>query len=729
MNDALSRLTGYLGLVGLVALLLGGIGVASAVVVFIRQRLDTVAVLRCLGATPGRVFGCTRSRPPPWDSAAASPARRWACWRSGCSRASWRDCCRCMSRRCSGPRRGARPRHGTLGRAGVRRDAAARGTAGPAARRAPSGVEPDRARGSIAGASPRRAALAATTVALAALQVGSWRQGAIFSSGVAVALLVLWGAAWALIRAARRWLPGGWPYVWRQGLANLHRPSNQTTTVVLAIGFGAFLLGTLFLVQYNLLRTLRHHRRTRRDPTSCCSTSSPTSSDGPADARRGRLSRARGRCRSCRCASSPSRAARSRQSLADTTRGTDGDEGRGAAGRSAASTARPIATPWSHPSGWSRAGGCTRRAPRPRSRWSATWPRELGVGVGDEIVWDVQGVPLPTRIASLREVDWARFEPNFFVVFAPGALEDAPQSLRDAHAGRARRGSRGAPAAHGRAVRQRHQLDLSSLQETLERLIDRVVLAIRFMALFTLGTGALVLVGRARHQPVPAHPRGRAAPDARRHARRRSSGSCWRSICRSALLAALVALALATAAAWALARFVFEGGSPCRCCRSRGSALAVVALTVSWGWPTAATCSGGRRSRCCGRELSRRVLYSGGSLITRFCSMLAIDLTGKRALVAGVSDDGGFGFAIAKALAEAGADHLRGQLAARARHLHQAARAREDGRVDAAGRRPEARVRADLPARRGVRHARRRARGRSGRTSATRTRATSASRG
>jgi enoyl-[acyl-carrier protein] reductase I len=35
--------------------------------------------------------------------------------------------------------------------------------------------------------------------------------------------------------------------------------------------------------------------------------------------------------------------------------------------------------------------------------------------------------------------------------------------------------------------------------------------------------------------------------------------------------------------------------------------------------------------------------------------MLSIDLTGKRALVAGVSDDGGFGFAIAKALAEAGA--------------------------------------------------------------------------
>ncbi len=36
-------------------------------------------------------------------------------------------------------------------------------------------------------------------------------------------------------------------------------------------------------------------------------------------------------------------------------------------------------------------------------------------------------------------------------------------------------------------------------------------------------------------------------------------------------------------------------------------------------------------------------------------TMLSIDLTGKRALVAGVADDGGFGFAIAKALAESGA--------------------------------------------------------------------------
>ena len=121
--------------------------------------------------------------------------------------------------------------------------------------------------------------------------------------------------------------------------------------------------------------------------------------------------------------------------------------------------------------------------------------RELGVRVGDAIVWDVQGVPLTTRVGSLREVEWARFEPNFFVVFPPGALEGAPQSLVTlTRIGR----------ASERGVFQRRlaerlpnvtTLDLSSVQETLERLIARVLLAIRFMALFTLGTGTLVLVG------------------------------------------------------------------------------------------------------------------------------------------------------------------------------------------------------------------------------------------
>ena len=170
-------------------------------------------------------------------------------------------------------------------------------------------VEPDRRRldpWRIAAA----AALAATTVALAALQVGSWRQGAIFSAGVAVALLVLWGASWALIRAARRWLPGGWPYVWRQGLANLHRPvepdgHRRARDRVRRVPAGDAVPGAVQPAPHS-----SRDRRTRAAEPRAVRHPAGPAPDGPADARRGRLSGAAGRCRSCRCGSSPSRAAR-----------------------------------------------------------------------------------------------------------------------------------------------------------------------------------------------------------------------------------------------------------------------------------------------------------------------------------------------------------------------------------------------------------------------------------
>ena len=97
--------------------------------------------------------------------------------------------------------------------------------------------------------------------------------------------------------------------------------------------------------------------------------------------------------------------------------------------------------------------------------------RELGVGVDDSIVWDVQGVLIPTRITSLRDVEWARFEPNFFVVFAPGVAREAPQITRDPHADRDARRMRG---AFQRRLAERFPnvttLDLSlAAGQTLER--------------------------------------------------------------------------------------------------------------------------------------------------------------------------------------------------------------------------------------------------------------------
>ena len=52
--------------------------------------------------------------------------------------------------------------------------------------------------------------------------------------------------------------------------------------------------------------------------------------------------------------------------------------------------------------------------------------RDMRLKLGDEIVWDVQGVPMRTRVTSVRAVEWRRLEPNFFVVFPEGVLEQAP---------------------------------------------------------------------------------------------------------------------------------------------------------------------------------------------------------------------------------------------------------------------------------------------------------------
>jgi putative ABC transport system permease protein len=579
LNDALGRLTGYLGLVGLIALLLGGIGVASAVVVFIRQRLDTIAVLRCLGASAALVLAV-------YAAEAAAMGLAGGAIGAGVGLLAQRllpellagllpvDVKPALSLGAIATGVGA-----GLGVAlifaSIPLFAVRRVSPLAALRR---DVEPERRRLDPwqLGAA---ALLAASTVALAAHQVGSWRQGAIFSGGVAAALLVLWVASWAAIRLSRRWLPGNWPYPWRQGVANLHRPANQTATVVLAIGFGAFLLGTLFLVQYNLLRILQLSGGPERPNLALFDIQTDQVAAVEQELRAGgyratgpvpivpmRIQSLKGR---------PVMVARE-DSAGD---GPGPGPGNWAVRREYRSTYRDtlvaserlLAGRW-----WSPGAGATEIS------IERDVARELGVGVGDEIAWDVQGVPLTTRIASIREVDWARFEPNFFVVFAPGALESAPQTALIM----TRVTSATDRGALQRRIAERQPnvttLDLSNVQATLERLIDRVVLAIRFMALFTLGTGALVLIGAlatSRFQRI------------REGALLRTLGATraqlWRVVLAEYVslgaVAALVALGLAGAAGWALTRFVFDGRFTLPLLPFTALGASVVGLTVAVG--------------------------------------------------------------------------------------------------------------------------------------------------
>jgi putative ABC transport system permease protein len=577
LNETLASLTGYLGLVALVALLLGGIGVASAVVVFIRQRLETIAVLRCLGATGRRVLGVYLVEAAAMALAGSiigaaagllfqqalpgllaellpvdvETAVSWSAIGIGVGMGLWVSLIFALLPLL--PVRRVPPL------AALRRD-----------------YEPERA-----PRDPWRWAVAVglvvSMVVLAAIQVRDYRRGAIFAAGIGVALLVLWAASWALVRGARRWLPSGLPYLWRQGLSNLHRPSNQTVTIVLAIGFGAFLLGTIVLVQLNLLEQLRLSGGPARpnlvlfdiQPDQVAVVERELREAGlpfavPVPIVPMRIASVKGR---------PVRAFLSDSGLA----------GAWAFRREYRSTYRDtlVASERLEAGTWWPAGE-RRTGALPGISVETGLAEELGVRPGDEIVWDVQGIQIPTRVTSLREVDWARFEPNFFVVFQPGSLEEAPHTLVTLT--RIER-----PADRGTFQRRLAErlpnvttLDLSVVQEALERLVDRVVLAIRFMAAFTLATGTLVLIGAlatSRFQRI------------REGALLRTLGATRRQIFRIVLaeyfalgsMAALVAAVLSAAAAWALAKWVFEGRFSFQPGSLAALAAGVVALTVVVG--------------------------------------------------------------------------------------------------------------------------------------------------
>jgi putative ABC transport system permease protein len=182
---------------------------------------------------------------------------------------------------------------------------------------------------------------------------------------------------------------------------------------------------------------------------------------------------------------------------------------------------------------------------------------ELKVNLGDTITWNVAGVRVPARVTSVREVRWARFEPNFFVVFNRGALESAPKQF----ALLAEVGTPTGVAELQRDVVRRYpsvsSLDLTLIQHTIQNVLGKVTSAMRFMALVSVAFGIPVLFSA-----VAATRRERLREGVLLKtlgATRRQVGQIMLS--EYALLGALGSAAgvlLSVLAAWLLTRFVFE---------------------------------------------------------------------------------------------------------------------------------------------------------------------------
>jgi putative ABC transport system permease protein len=120
---------------------------------------------------------------------------------------------------------------------------------------------------------------------------------------------------------------------------------------------------------------------------------------------------------------------------------------------------------------------------------------DLQVGLGDTITWDVGGTDVPSVVTSTRRVDWNRLEPNFFAVFEPGSVDEAPQTIIMV----ARIPDPGARAAFQRdlvgAFPNVSALDFSRVQSAIDEILSRVRQAVAFLGLFSALAGVVVLIG------------------------------------------------------------------------------------------------------------------------------------------------------------------------------------------------------------------------------------------
>jgi putative ABC transport system permease protein len=115
----------------------------------------------------------------------------------------------------------------------------------------------------------------------------------------------------------------------------------------------------------------------------------------------------------------------------------------------------------------------------------------LGLQLGDRLRFNVGGSERETRVTSLREVDWNNFQPNFYMIFEPGTLQDLPATYLTSFylpAGQERQ-----LVELARAFPTVTLLQVDALLTQLRSILSQVTLAIEYVLLFVLAAGLAVL--------------------------------------------------------------------------------------------------------------------------------------------------------------------------------------------------------------------------------------------
>lgn len=484
----LDTLASFLTLVGLTALLVGGIGVANAVRAYLDGKIATIAILKCLGA-PARLVLLTYLLLVGLLAGAGILIGLVA------GAAVTPLVIGIVGESLPLPAHAGLFPKPLLVAAGFGALSALVFTLWPLARaaRVPASTL-FRHLAVPVGGSPGRAALAVlalAALALAALTVlsaGNRPLAAWFVAAAAATLLLFRLLAWGLAKAAdrlnashgRRLGP-----TWRLALASLHRPGGAVVGMVLSLGLGLAVLVTIALVEGNLADQFGNRLPAQApsfyfidvQPDQVAAleeTVRQTDASATLDKAamvRGRISRIRG-------------VPVGEASIAPEVQwAARGDRGLSSAGALPPGTRLSEGTWW--PAG---------HAGPPLVSVDAAVAKGFGLKVGDMLGLNVLGREIEARVASLRIIDWSSLTMNFAFLLSPGVLDGAPHTfIATVHA---------APhkdAAIEKAITDRlpnvSSIRVKEALESVRAIIRQADLAVRLAGLVTLAAGAMVLAG------------------------------------------------------------------------------------------------------------------------------------------------------------------------------------------------------------------------------------------
>lgn len=319
-------------------------------------------------------------------------------------------------------------------------------------------------------------------------QVGSPITAAWYVGGLAVAGVVLAWSGWMMTRLAKS-APTPTSFAWRRGVRALARPGAHTAAAVLSIGLGVTTVLTVGLVE-RAIRAELTEQIPRSAPSLFFIDIQPDQRDSFAELAAER-------------AVPLDLVPVARTRLLAVNGRPIGSEG-------------PPGTESEYRWYFTREYVVTAGSVLPRGneivegRWWDTMPdaersgvmvsveqeaaRRLGVGVGSTVVFDVSGVPVEARVASLRSVDWETHGLNFFMIFSPSGLDGAPITyLAAAQVPPAD----DLPLQHAvvDAFPNVTAIPLGDILASVVRVVERAALAARGVAWLVAGVGFVVLGG------------------------------------------------------------------------------------------------------------------------------------------------------------------------------------------------------------------------------------------